>query len=197
MFVTLRRIIKIARFCFSEKLAEFRQFKIRICLSEKGLSCSRISKINFPDISRISNGSNCSIGDFSILDISDDPRSPERLGSVLLGNSVYIGEQCNLRASGSGITVGNQTMIANNVVIVSANHQTGLGTPMYLQPWEKERSGVTIGDDCWLGSHATILPGSIIGDGSIIAAGAVVRGVIPPLSIWGGVPAKQIGTRLP
>jgi acetyltransferase-like isoleucine patch superfamily enzyme len=192
-----RQILVIARFFFREKQNKLRQFRNRIALLNKGLSCSRNSIVNFPDISRISNGKNCSIGDFSIFDIADDPASPEKRGTVILGDSVYIGEQCNIRASGSEIRIGNQTMIANSVVIVSANHMTTLGKPMCVQPWETTRSGVQIGDDCWLGSNSTILPGSVIGYGSIIAAGAVVRGEIPPMSIWGGVPARQISMRRP
>ena len=42
----------------------------------------------------------------------------------------------------------------------------------------------------WIGSNATILPGVTIGDWSVVAAGAVVRQDVPPMTVVGGVPAK-------
>mgnify|MGYP000688872669 CR=1 FL=1 len=54
------------------------------------------------------------------------------------------------------------------------------------------RKGIKIGKDCWIGSKTTILDGTEIGDGCIIAAGAVVRGKIESYSIIGGIPAKTI-----
>ena len=50
---------------------------------------------------------------------------------------------------------------------------------------------VVIGDFVWIGSNVTILPGTTIGEGAIIQAGAVVHGEIPPCAIVGGNPAKD------
>ena len=58
-----------------------------------------------------------------------------------------------------------------------------------------KRKGIIIGKDCWIGAKVTILDGTVIGDGCIVAAGAVVRGYIPPYSIIGGIPAKVIKSR--
>lgn len=52
-----------------------------------------------------------------------------------------------------------------------------------------------IGHDVWVGTGATILPGARIGSGTIVAAGAVVSGEIPPYSIVGGNPARIIRAR--
>jgi len=54
---------------------------------------------------------------------------------------------------------------------------------------------VVIGNDVWIGDRVIILPGVHIGDGSIIAAGAIVTCDVPPYTIVGGVPAKPIKTR--
>ena len=72
-------------------------------------------------------------------------------------------------------------MIANNVVMISVNHKTHADTLIRLQAWETDRYGIIIDEDCWIGSHSTILPGTLMGDGCVIAAGAVVRGEIPAM----------------
>lgn len=56
---------------------------------------------------------------------------------------------------------------------------------------------VVIGNDVWIGSHALILGGVTIGDGAVIAAGAVVTKDVDPYSVVGGVPAKIIKYRFP
>lgn len=58
------------------------------------------------------------------------------------------------------------------------------------------RKGIKIGKGCWIGAKATILDGTVLGDGCIVAAGAVVNGNFPPMSILGGVPAKIIKLRI-
>jgi len=57
------------------------------------------------------------------------------------------------------------------------------------------KGNVSIGNDVWIGMNATILSGVHIGDGAVIAAGAVVTCDIPPYAIAGGVPAKVIKYR--
>nr|WP_200389622.1 DapH/DapD/GlmU-related protein [Thiocapsa imhoffii] len=54
---------------------------------------------------------------------------------------------------------------------------------------------IRIGNDVWIGAHAAILSGVTIGEGAIVAAGAVVRQDVDPYTIVGGVPAKVLGER--
>jgi acetyltransferase-like isoleucine patch superfamily enzyme len=51
---------------------------------------------------------------------------------------------------------------------------------------------VSIGRNVWIGANCVILPGTVIGDNAVIAAGAVVRGIVPANELWGGVPARFI-----
>jgi acetyltransferase-like isoleucine patch superfamily enzyme len=64
---------------------------------------------------------------------------------------------------------------------------------IYIDP--KDRISIKIGNDVWIGAHVLILEGTSIGDGAIIATGAVVSKNVEPYSIVGGVPAKLIRNR--
>ena len=54
---------------------------------------------------------------------------------------------------------------------------------------------IHVGHHCWIGTGAIVLQGVTIGDGAVVAAGAVVTKNIPPYEVWGGVPAKFIRKR--
>ena len=68
-----------------------------------------------------------------------------------------------------------------------------INTPIRLQG--VTRKGIKIGNNCWIGSKVTILDGVEIGDGCVIAAGAVVQTSFPPNSVIGGVPARILKQR--
>ncbi|PRY59675.1 virginiamycin A acetyltransferase [Glycomyces artemisiae] len=59
----------------------------------------------------------------------------------------------------------------------------------------ESRGDTTVGNDVWLGYNTTVMPGVTIGDGAIIASGAVVTADVPPYTIVGGNPAKPIRKR--
>lgn len=88
---------------------------------------------------------------------------------------------------GGGVSIGARTMISAACSISSTTHPKAV-------PHRKELMNipVTIGEDCWLGTGAIVLPGVTIGRGSIIGAGAVVSRDIPPMSIAVGIPAKVV-----
>ncbi len=77
--------------------------------------------------------------------------------------------------------------------------------PLFYEEWELEKSNITtawdnkgdivIGNDVWIGYEAVIMTGVHIGDGAIIAARAVVAKDVPPYTIVGGTPAKEIRKR--
>ena len=77
--------------------------------------------------------------------------------------------------------------------------------PLFYEEWELEKSNITtawdnkgdivIGNDVWIGYEAVIMAGVHIGDGAIIAARAVETKDVPPYTIVGGTPAKEIRKR--
>ena len=86
-------------------------------------------------------------------------------------------------------------MMGPQCYIYTQNHEySSIDKPMRLQGPQEIRP-VSIGNDVWIGSRVTILPGVNIGDGAIIAAGAVVTKDVPSYAIVGGVPAKLLRMR--
>lgn len=78
-------------------------------------------------------------------------------------------------------------MIGMNVTIATLNHGLPLETRNTTYP-----SPVIIGENVWIGSNATILPGVTVGDNSVVAAGAVVTKDVPQNTVVAGVPAKVV-----
>lgn len=136
-------------------------------------------------------GNNFSIGRNSIIECTGVLRE--------LGEELEIGENVGIAANAfiavrGKVKIGSNTIIGPGVSIHSENHNfQELDTPIRLQG--ATRKGVTIGEDCWIGSKAVILDGVNIGNHVIVAAGAVVNKDVPDYAIVGGVPAKIIKMR--
>lgn len=110
---------------------------------------------------------------------------------IEIGNNSGIGLNC--RVAGP-LSIGDDVMMAPGVMIFTQNHETSdLSIPMRLQTAPKKK--VTIGNDVWIGANAIILPGVTVGDGAIIAAGAIVTKDVSPYAVVGGNPAKFIKSR--
>lgn len=106
----------------------------------------------------------------------------------------YSGIGMNARINGT-CTIGKYVMMGADVVVITHNHAFDrTDIPMMHQGFEQERP-VVIGDDVWIGDRVIILPGVHIGNGSIVAAGAVVTQDVPEYAVVGGVPAKVIKMR--
>jgi len=114
-------------------------------------------------------------------------------GPIALGNEVAINHGCSLDGGRAGISIGDQTRIANNVTIYAFNHGMSPDSPIYEQPVTSK--GIVIGKDVWIGAQAGIVDGVCIGDHAVIGMGCIVTKDIPAYSIVAGNPAKVIGDR--
>lgn len=106
--------------------------------------------------------------------------------NITVGKNVFFNIGCSFQDRG-GISIGDGTMIGMNVTIATLNHGLPLETRNVTYP-----SPVIIGDNVWIGSNATILPGVKIGDNSVVAAGAVVTKDVAANTVVAGVPAKEL-----
>ncbi len=112
--------------------------------------------------------------------------------NVSIGNHSMMGQD-SIIGSTAEVAIGNDVMMGPEVLVYTSNHGMAAGTPMRLQPLES--AAVRIGDDVWIGARCIILPGVNIGDGAVLAAGAVVTGDVPANAVVGGVPAKLLKYR--
>lgn len=111
---------------------------------------------------------------------------------IRIGDNSGIGINCNLQGM---ITIGSNVMMGPEVWIYTRNHKhDSITEPMINQGFEEEKP-VVIGDDVWIGSRVTILPGVKIGNGAIIGASSVVTKDVMPFSIVGGNPAVLLKNR--
>jgi acetyltransferase-like isoleucine patch superfamily enzyme len=106
--------------------------------------------------------------------------------NIKVGKNVFINSGCRFQDQG-GITIGDGVLIGHNVVLATLNHDIDPRKRSTMHP-----APITIRNNVWIGANATVLPGVTIGDGAIIAAGAVVTKDVPPNLIAGGIPAKML-----
>lgn len=123
-------------------------------------------------------------------------------GKIKIGNNTSIRLGCIFYCA-KGITIGNNVMIADNVIISDTNHhpinpQDRLkmiksGWSSKLWSWDKAISKeIIIGNNVWIGQFSRILKGVNIGENSIIASNSIVTKDVPPNSIAAGNPAKIV-----
>lgn len=111
-----------------------------------------------------------------------------RRNHVVIGANSIVNRGCTLDCRGP-LTIGDNVSISAEAVVLTSSHrwdEPGFGD--VVQP-------VVIEDHAWIGSRAMILPGSRVGRGAVISAGAVRSGDVPPLGVVAGVPARVIGMR--
>jgi maltose O-acetyltransferase len=116
-----------------------------------------------------------------------------------IGDKVFINTNCTI-LDGGGVTIGNDVLIAPNVQIMAAGHPIKADERM-VYPFEDEpdrmnfvnlAGPIKIGNGCWIGAGAIILPNVTIGDRAVIGAGAVVTKDVPADSLAVGNPARVV-----
>lgn len=148
-------------------------------------------------------GGNVSVGADTILHARISFDSPS--GRVLIGDRCYIGQShivCH-----TAVTLGDDVVISWGVTIVDHNshspewrHRKGdiLEWAQGRKDWSNVKiAPVTIRDRVWIGFNVIILKGVTIGEGAVVAAGAVVTKDVAPYTIVAGNPARVVRTLEP
>ena len=115
---------------------------------------------------------------------------------LIIGDNVNLNFNVHIGVLKS-IELGNNVLIASNVLIIDHNHGHYKGSnqdaPFSVPKNRKSiAESVVIGDNTWIGENASILPGTSIGEGCIIGANAVVSGTFEKHQMIAGAPAKAI-----
>ncbi len=162
-----------------------------------GATIARPSYWRFDTLDTVEIAERVSIGPFvEVIVYSQSPRSGVT-GRLTLGDGCIISAGCNLRAAGGMIRIGKDSALGQGTVVVAANHALTPGTLYLRTTWDESRTGVTVGDNCWVGANCTLLPGISIGDHSVVGAGSVVNQSIPSGELWAGAPARPIKSLRP
>lgn len=132
----------------------------------------------------------------SLLGLSIDPsatltrwREMRRPGQISIGAGSIIGLWATLDGRGGGIRIGENVNVSSETAFWTMQHDpqaTDFGIT---------RGRIVIEDRAWISFRAVILPGVTVGEGAVVAAGAVVTKDVAPFTIVGGIPAKKIGER--
>jgi putative colanic acid biosynthesis acetyltransferase WcaF len=109
--------------------------------------------------------------------------------NLVVGDFTAIGEDCLIYNLGK-VTIGNRATISHRAHLCAGTHDyTDRSLPLI-------RSCITVGDDAWICADAFVGPDVRVGEGAIVGARAAVFKTVPDLEIFGGNPAKKIGTRV-
>ena len=112
--------------------------------------------------------------------------TPEHL---YLGDHVVLNRGVILQATGkSRISVGSNVVFSYRSTVLTAGRSIADGK---ITP-DHQYADVSIGNNVWICANAVVLPGAVIEDNVIVAAGAVARGVLRRGWIYGGVPAHPL-----
>lgn len=111
-----------------------------------------------------------------------------KLSGGRIGQRTWVNRDCCLDLRG-GLEIGSDVSISPEVTILTAAH--GVNDPEF----RVEDRAVVIRDHVWIGTRAMILPGVTIGQGAVVAAGAIVTRDVPRLAIVAGAPARVVGAR--
>jgi acetyltransferase-like isoleucine patch superfamily enzyme len=107
---------------------------------------------------------------------------------IEIGEGTVVGFDCILDGRG-GLSLGRNVNLSSEVAIWTMQHD-------HRDPdFAGVQAPVNVGDRAWLSFRCTILPGVTVGEGAVIAAGAVVVKDVPPYAIMAGVPATQVSER--
>lgn len=107
---------------------------------------------------------------------------------VSIGEGTFVNEDC-VFANSVLVSIGRRCDIAHDVMFVTNTHELG---DDQRRAGASKTAPIQVGDGCWIGARAVILPGVAIGSGTIIAAGAIVSQDCEAHSLYAGVPARKI-----
>ncbi len=116
-------------------------------------------------------------------------------GNIALADGANVGFNCEIYSS-SDVRIGADTMIAAYVYLVGGgNYDLEASAPAFGEQTALESQGIEVAGNVWIGAHCTVLDGTQIQTGAVVAAGSVVSATVATNTVVGGVPARVIKKR--
>ena len=208
-------MLKIISLIFGNWIFIPYSFLIKLLLKSKGIKIGSNFYIQgIPNLKLRGTSSNVVIGNNVSIYGNIDIRNREN-GEILVEDNVRFDTDCRLVAAnhsklifkngsrigcynifncGSDVSIGSNTLIAGFCYIQSSNH--GLRKDELIKNQKHTYGGISIGNDCWIGSHVIITAGVTLQDGAVVGANAVVTKDLDSYTINVGVPAIKISERV-
>ncbi len=146
----------------------------RIPLLAPRMRCYRALGVSFEDLAS------------TTIMLRTEVMRPHKLS---IGRNTVIGRRCLLDCRGDGLRLGRNVNVGSQVAFVGAKHD--IQSPTFEAVWKP----IVVEDYAWVSLRATVLGGVTVGEGAVVAAGAVVTSNVEPYTVVAGIPAKQIGER--
>ena len=109
--------------------------------------------------------------------------------NLVMGNNSCLSERVNCY-NVAEVRIGDNDVVSQEAFLCTASHDISSSI------MELTTSPIVIENNAWVTARAILMPGIVVREGAVVAAGAVVTCSVEPWSINGGVPAKQIGKRV-
>ncbi len=149
----------------------------------KRTTICRMTRMDVLPFNRFVLGNDSTIEDFTTVN--------NGVGDIIIGERTRIGLGCTLIGP---VTIGNDVMIAQNVVMSALNHKyEDERLPISQQGFTK--NPIVVEDEVWIAANCVILSGVTIGKHAVVSAGSVVRRNVPAYSVVSGNPAQVIKKR--
>lgn len=116
-----------------------------------------------------------------------------KMPKIVFGERCYIGYH-NTFLAAADIVIGDEVLMASNILISSENHSTDPESPIPYMDQPLKAAPVRIGDGTWLGERVMVMPGVTIGMKCVIGGGSVVTKDVSDYSIAVGSPARVVKT---
>jgi len=136
-------------------------------------------------------------------------------GRLVLGSWVHVGDETSIRCHEGNLVIGDKVVFGRNIVVngyldISIGAASILADMVYITDFDHVfadlnipikdqgivKTPIRIGEDVWLGTKVSVLRGTQVGNGCVVAANAVVNKDLPPYTVAVGVPARPVKNRL-
>lgn len=172
-------------------------------------NCTIVGKFEYGNNCRIADGANLIVPERAALRVGDDcyigrfvELGPS--GTITVGDRTSIQDRSILVGD---VTVGRNCLLSLNVLMTSGTHYFAKWPHLPIRDQDNLVSAspegkaqhsrpIIVGEDCWIGMNAVVMPGVTIERGCVVGANAVVTKDLPAYSVVAGTPARELTRRL-